>query len=130
MKTVSVFASAFAGVALVGSVALAAEVVEQQTTTTTTYAGTVSDVMPSSSTIVIKSESSPASVTYKYNKTTTWVDSAGNVISSEQVRNSPVTAYYVKDGDSMVVTKVVASKPSVLSETKTTTTETKSESAH
>jgi hypothetical protein len=125
MKTVSVFYSALAGVALSGSVALAAEVVERQTTTTTTYAGTVSDISPTSSTMVIKSESSPAPVTYQYNKTTTWVDTAGNVISSDQVRNSPVTVHYVKDGDSMVVTKVVASKPSVTTQTTTTTTETK-----
>ena len=127
MKTVSVFYSALAGVALSGSVALAAEVVERQTTTTTTYAGTVSDISPTSSTMVIKSETAPAPVTYQYNKTTTWVDTAGNVISSDQVRNSPVTVHYVKDGDAMVVTKVVASKPSVSTQTTTTTTETKKE---
>ena len=122
MKTVSVIYSALVGIALSGSVALAAEVVEQKTTTTTTYAGTVSDISPTSSTMVIKSESSPAPMTYQFNKTTTWVDTAGNVISSEQVRNSPVTVHYVKDGDSMVVTKVVASKPSISKQTSTTTT--------
>jgi hypothetical protein len=121
MKTVSVFCSALAGVALSGSVAFAGEVMEKQTTTTTTYSGTVSDISPSSSTIVVKSESSTAPVTYKYTKTTTWVDSSGNVITSEQARNSPVTVYYAKEGDSMVVTKVVASKPSITKETTTTT---------
>jgi len=126
MKRVSVFCSALAGVALSGWVAFAAEVVEEQTTTTTTttYSGTVSDISPSSKTIVVKSESSPAPVTYKFNETTTWVDASGNVITSEQVRNSPVTVYYVKDGDSTIVTKVVASKPSTTKETTTTTTTT------
>jgi hypothetical protein len=125
MKTVSVLCSALVGVALSGSAVFAAEVVEKQTTTT--YSGTVSDFSPTTSTMVIKSESSPSPVTYRYNKTTTWVDSAGSVITSEQVRNSPVTVHYVKEGDSMVVTKVVASKPSVSTNTTTTTTETKKE---
>jgi len=123
MKTVSVFCSAVAGIALSGSVAFAGEVMEK-TSTTTTYSGTVSDISPSSSTIIVKSESSPAPVTYKYTKTTTWVDSSGNVITSEQARNSPVTVYYAKEGDSMIVTKVVASKPSSTKETTTTTTKT------
>src|ERR1051326_468386 len=122
MKTFSVFCSALAGIARSGSVAFAAEVTEKQTTTTTTYSGTVSDISPSSSTIVIKSESSTAPVSYRFNKTTTWVDGSGNVITSEQARNSPVTLYYAKDGDSTIVTKVVASKPSTTKETTTTTT--------
>ena len=126
MKTPSVIFSAVAGVALCGSAALA-QVTQQRTTTTTTYDGMVSDLSPTSSTMVIKSESAPAPVTYKYNKTTTWVDSSGSSITAEQVRNSPVTVHYVKEGDSMVVTKVVASKPSVSTNTTTTTTETKKE---
>jgi len=36
-----------------------------------------------------------------------------------------VTVHYAQEGDSMVVTKVVASKPSITKETTTTTTETK-----
>jgi hypothetical protein len=121
MKTFNVFCSTLAAVALSGSVAFAAETMEK-TTTTTTYSGTASDISPTSSTIVVKSESSAAPVTYKYTKTTSWVDSAGNVITSEQARNSPVTVYYAKEGDSMIVTKVVASKPSMTKETTTTTT--------
>ena len=126
MKTSNVIFSAVAGIALCGSAATA-QITQQRTTTTTTYDGTVSELSPTSSTMVIKSESAPAPVTYKYNKTTTWVDSSGSVITAEQVRNSPVTVHYVKDGDSMVVTKVVASKPSVSTNTTTTTTETKKE---
>ena len=125
-KTFGVLCGALAGVALGGSVAVAAEVVERHTTTTTTYSGTVSEISPSSSTIVVKSETAPEPVTYKFNETTTWVDAAGNVITSEQARNSPVTVYYAKEGDSTIVTKVVASQPSVTKQT-TTTTETKSE---
>lgn len=124
MKTASVLRGVVGGIVLSGSIVLAAEVVEKQITTTTTYSGTMSEVSPTSSTIVVKSESS-SPMTYKYSKATTWVDSAGNVITSEQARNSPVTVYYTQEGDSMVVTKVVASKPSTTKETTTTVTETK-----
>jgi hypothetical protein len=122
MKTANVLRGILGGIVLSGGMVLAAEVVEK--TTTTTYSGTMSEVSPGSSTIVVKSETSSAPVTYKYNKTTTWVDSSGNVITSEQARNSPVTVYYAKDGESTIVTKVVASKPSMTKETTTTTTKT------
>ena len=126
MKRFNVISSALAGIALSGSLALAGEVVEKSSTTTssTTYSGTVSEISPANSTIVVKTETSSAPVSYRYSKTTTWVDSAGNVITSDQARNSPVTMYYTKDGDSTVVTKVVASKPSMTKETTTTTTKT------
>jgi hypothetical protein len=123
MKTTSVFRGIVYGIALTSSIAFASEVVEK--TTTTTYSGTMSDVSPTSSTIVVKSESAATPMTYKYTKTTSWVDSAGNVITSEQARNSPVTVYYATEGGSTVVTKVVASKPSMTKETTTTVTETK-----
>ena len=122
-RAVSICFSAVAGVALSGWVAFAGETVEE-TTTTTTYSGTVSDIVPSSSQIVIQSESSKTPTTYTYSKTTTWVDSAGNTITSEQARNSPVTVHYVKDGDSMIVSKVVATKPSSTTNRTTTTTTT------
>jgi len=95
----------------------------QETVTTTTYSGTVSEVSPSSSTIVLKSESSPQTVEYVYNDKTVWLDSAGNQVTVEKVRHQPVTIYYQRDGDQMVVTKVVTQKPRVI-EKETTTTRT------
>src|SRR5262245_7820436 len=88
-----------------------AEQQRQETVTTTTYSGTVSEVSPSSSTIVLKSESSPKTTTYVYNDRTAWVDSSGNQVTVEKVRHQPVTIYYQQDGDQMVVTKVVTQKP-------------------
>jgi hypothetical protein len=96
----------------------------RETVTTTTYSGTVSEVSPSSSTIVLKSESSPQTVTYVYNDKTAWVDSTGNQVTVEKVRHQPVTIYYQQDGDQMVVTKVVTQKPTVI-EKETTTTRTR-----
>ena len=101
-----------------------AEERRQETVTTTTYSGTVSEVSPSSSTIVLKSESSPKTVTYVYNDKTAWVDATGNQVTVETVRHQPVTIYYQQDGDQMVVTKVVTQKPTVI-EKETTTTRTR-----
>jgi hypothetical protein len=103
--------------------ARAGEQRRETVTTTTTYSGTVSEVSPSSSTIVLKSESSPQTVTYVYNDKTAWVDSTGNQVTVEKVRHQPVTIYYQQDGDQMVVTKVVTQKPRVI-EKETTTTKT------
>jgi hypothetical protein len=95
----------------------------QEMVTTTTYSGTVSEVSPSSSTIILKSESSPQAVEYVYNDKTVWLDSAGNQVTVEKVRHQPVTIYYKQDGDQMVVTKVISQKPRVI-EKETTTTRT------
>jgi hypothetical protein len=85
------------------------------TTTTTTSAGTVSQFSPD--TIVVKTTTSAAPVSYSYSKTTTYVDENGNAVSSETVKSgAPVTVYYTQDGDKMVATKVVVRK------TTTTTT--------
>jgi len=95
----------------------------EETVTTTTYSGTVSEVSPSSSTIVLKSDSPRQVVEYVYNDKTEWLDSAGNRVTVEKVKHQPVTIYYKQDGDQMVVTKVVTQKPRVI-EKETTTTRT------
>ena len=38
---------------------------------------------------------------------TTFVDSAGNVVSRETITNKPVTIYYANEGDRSIVSKVV-----------------------
>jgi hypothetical protein len=110
-------------IALPLALAVSARAEEQRTVTTTTYSGTVSEVSPSSSTIVLKSESSPQTVEYVYNDKTEWLDAAGNRVTVEKVRHQPVTIYYKQDGDQMVVTRVVTQKPKVI-EKETTTTRT------
>src|ERR1044072_8994186 len=71
-----------------------AETIEttKQVSSSTTYSGTVSEIAPSSSTIVIKSESSPEPMRYTFNEKTTFVDAAGDVVTQEEIRNQPVTA--------------------------------------
>ena len=97
----------------------------KQVSSTTTYSGTVSEIQPSSSTIVIKSESAPEPMRYTFNEKTMFVDSAGNVVQQDTIRNQPVTVYYSKDGDNMMVSKVVVTKQApTMMEKKTTTTTT------
>ena len=103
-----------------------AETIEttKQVSSSTTYSGTVSEIAPSSSTIVIKSESAPQPMRYMFNEKTTFVDASGNTVTQESIRNQPVTVYYSKDGDNMVVSKVVVTKqaPSMMEKKTTTTT--------
>jgi hypothetical protein len=83
------------------------------TTKTITSAGTISEFSPDS--IVIKTETSPEPVHYTYTKSTTYVDENGAPVSIETVKSGlPVTVYYVKDGDNMVVSKVIVRKAVVV----------------
>jgi len=115
--------------ALAIAVAASAEMTQETTTTTTTYRGTVSSVSPSSSTIILKSDAASDGPTkYVYSERTSWVDAAGNTVTRESVQNQPVTIYYEKQGDQLVVSKVVMQKslpaPRVEKKTSTTTTTT------
>jgi hypothetical protein len=95
---------------------------------TTTYKGTVSEVDPATSTIVVKSETTTAPTKYTYTKETVFTDSQGHVVTYEAMRNTPVTVYYTRDGDRTIVTKVVSTQPAATVEHHETTTETKHES--
>jgi hypothetical protein len=79
---------------------------------TTTYSGMVSEVDPSSSTIILRSESSEAPRRYTFTKKTTFIDEAGDSVTYETIRNRPVTVYYEKDGDRLVVNRVIVTGPS------------------
>ena len=118
------FASAMAVSALaLGGLLTAASVNADMTTTekTTTYTGTVSEVNPSASTIILRSESSSAPQTYTYNKETVFTDDQGKIVTYEAIKDSPVTVTYTRDGDRMIVTKVTKAPSTVRRETTTTT---------
>jgi len=113
------------GLACLGAVLVTGNIASAQTaapattstTTTTSSDGTVSQY--GTDTIVVKSTTSTAPLTYSYSKTTTYVDENGNPVTTETVKSgAPVTVYYTKDGDKMIATKVVVRK------TTTTTTPT------
>lgn len=115
---------AITALALTGILTAATVNADMATTTTTekttTYRGTVSDVNPSASTIILRSESSTAPTTYTYNKETIFADDQGKIVTYEAIKDSPVTVTYTRDGDRMIVTKVTKD-PSVRRETTTTT---------
>ena len=102
-----------------------AEMTERSVTTekTTTYSGTVSEIDPSSSTITIRSETAPAPTKYVFTKETVFADPQGHVVSYDTIRNTPVTVYYTREGDRMIVSKVVTTKPVVTEHRESTTTE-------
>ena len=112
------------GLAVAAAPVGAEMVTSSSKTTTTTYSGTVSDVQAPSKTIVIRSEKAPEPMRYTYNERTTWVDSAGNTLTMDAVKNQPATIHYVKEGDAMIVTRVEVQKPAATLEKKTTTTTT------
>ena len=98
-----------AGVLLAATLAQAGEVVETTKETITTYHGTVTQIVPGTSTIVMQSAGAAgdAPAQYAFTEKTTFVDSAGNVVSRETITNKPVTLYYTKEGDRSIVSKVV-----------------------
>jgi hypothetical protein len=102
-----------AGLFTVVSIASAEETVTTKTETTT-YTGTVSEVDPTASTIILRSETSPAPVTYKYTKETSFVDASGKVVTYETIRNSPVRVEYSTVGGETVVRRVVQTGPAVV----------------
>jgi hypothetical protein len=108
------------GAILIAGPAVAADVVEK--TTSTTFRGTVTEVNPTASTIILKSETATAPSTYAYTKQTTLVDPAGQIVTWDAIRDTPVTVYYTTEGDRMVATKVVTTKPVAELRKETTTT--------
>jgi hypothetical protein len=94
-------------------------------TVTTNSAGTITAYTPGSDYITFRSQTDVAPVKYYYSKSTTVLDSEGKTVTWSAVRpEMPATVYYVKEGDRMVVSKVVLSKPAEVYEKKETTTTT------
>ncbi|HET9418004.1 MAG TPA: hypothetical protein VFO30_01570 [Chthoniobacterales bacterium] len=96
----------------------------ESTTTTTSSAGTITAYTPGSDYITFRTTTDAAPVKYYYTKETTILDPAGRTVTWSDVRpDLPATVYYVREGDRMIVRKIVLSKPvKVEKETTTTTT--------
>ncbi len=95
------------------------------TTTTTTSPGVITAFTPGSEFITFRTETSKEPVKYYYSKTTTVVDPTGATVAIDQLRpDMPATVYYAKEGDRMVVSKIVLTKPIATYEKKETTTTT------
>lgn len=111
---------------LLGSVSVGLAADTSTTTTTektTTYTGVVSEINPTTSTIILKSETAPTPVTYTFTKETVFVDAQGKVVSYETIKNAPVTVEYTKEGDRTIIKRVVTTRPGSVKEETTTHTE-------
>ena len=99
------------------------------TTSTSTLDGTgvITSFTPGE-TFVVRSEASTSPVTYYTSKDVTVVDSTGAPVDVKYLRSDlPVKYTYVKQGDRMVVSKIIVQKPvaEITKETTTTTTTTR-----
>lgn len=93
--------------------AISASAVQAETVVTTpgaamTFSGTVTEINPTSSTIILKSQTAASPVTYTYTPSTVFVDSLGNTVTYEAIRNQPVKIEYTTEGGKTVVKRVVA----------------------
>ena len=92
---------------------------------TTPSAGTITTYTPGSDYITFRTTTDAAPVRYYYTKTTTIFDPEGKTVTWSAVRpDLPATVYYVREGDRMIVRKIVLSKPTVIEKKETTTTTT------
>jgi len=94
-------------------------------TSTTSASGTITTYTPEGDSLMLRAGTTGAPVRYYYTKETTVLDPEGRTVTWSAVRpDLPATVYYVRDGDRMIVRKVVLSKPTVLEKETTTTTTT------
>jgi Rieske Fe-S protein len=78
----------------------------ETTTTTTETTGTVTEFTPGQA-LMLKTEANEP-MRYKFGKTVTYMTSDGKVIEASKIRkDSKVRVHYLKDGNDMVVDKVI-----------------------
>lgn len=81
----------------------------ETTTTTTETTGTVTEFTPGQA-LILKTEAGEP-MRYKFGKTVTYMTSDGRVIEASKIRkDSKVRVHYLKDGDNMVVDKVIVTQ--------------------
>ena len=78
----------------------------ETTTTTTESTGTITEFTPGHA-LFLKTEAAQP-VRYKFGKTVTYVTSDGKVLEASKIKkDSKVRVHYVKEGDDMLVDKVI-----------------------
>jgi hypothetical protein len=83
---------------------------ETTTTTTTESTGVVTEFTPGHA-LFLRTEATAQPVQYKFDKTVTYVTSDGKVIEASKIRkDSKVRVHYIKQGDDMLVDKVIVTQ--------------------
>jgi hypothetical protein len=91
------------------SVATGTKGVTETTTTTTESTGIVTEYTPGQ-TLFLKTEAAQP-VRYKFGKTVTYMTADGKVIEASKIRkDSKVHVHYIKEGDDMLVDKVIVTE--------------------
>ena len=84
--------------------------VTETTTTTTETTGTVTEFTPGHA-LFLRTEATAQPVQYKFGKTVTYVTSDGRVIEASKIKkDSKVRVHYLKQGDDMLVDKVIVTQ--------------------
>ena len=97
--------------------------VTKTTTTTTDTSGTIAEYAPGREYFTMRAGTTGAPARFYYNNDAHVFDPEGHPLSWSVLRpDIPAKVYYVREGDRMVVRKVVVSKPVVVEKTTTTTT--------
>ena len=92
---------------------------------TTSSVGTITAYTPDTDYITFRTTTDAAPVKYYYTKDTTILDPTGRTVTWSAIRpDLPATVYYVREGDRMLVRKIVLSKPTTIQKDTTTTTTT------
>ena len=82
---------------------------ETTMTTTTESVGTVMEYTPGQTLVLQTKATEP--VHYKFGKTVEYVNAHGKVIEASKIRkDSKVQVHYLKDGDDMVIDKVIVTR--------------------
>ena len=110
------FATALMGLVAYGqtstsstTVATGTNGVTETTTTTTESTGTVTEFTPGDS-LILKTEATEP-MHYTFSKDVTYVNAHGKVIEASKIRkDSKVRVHYIKDGDDMLVDKVIVTE--------------------
>jgi hypothetical protein len=94
-------------------------------TSTTSASGTITTYTPGTDYIMLRAGTTGAPVRYYYTKDTTVLDPEGHAVTWSAVRpDEPATVYYIREGDRMIVRKIVLNRPTVIQKETTTTTTT------
>ena len=100
-------------------------VVTEKTTTVDT-SGTITEYRPGGDYFTLRAGTTGAPARFYYTNDAHVFDPEGHPLSWSVIRpDIPATVYYVREGDRMIVRKVVLTKPVVVEKTTTTTTTTR-----
>lgn len=92
--------------------------------TTTTSTGAIEQFAPDSE-LVLRTETASAPIRYSITRETRFVDDAGAPVTVEKItRGLPVNVEYVREGDRMIVSRVIVRRAAPVVEQRTTTTTT------